>query len=63
MKSSTHESKAGEILIRQVEPDDFPRLIELNSKAFPLLGEENVVWSVRQLNNHSRCSPPGSLSP
>lgn len=61
MESSTHESKAAEILIRQVEPDDFPRLIELNSKAFPLLGEENVVWSVRQLSNHIKVFPAGQL--
>src|SRR5436189_279246 len=61
MESSSHPSKAGEVLIRQAEPDDFPRLIELNSKAFPLLGEENVVWSVRQLSNHLKVFPAGQL--
>jgi predicted amidohydrolase/GNAT superfamily N-acetyltransferase len=61
MESSTHESKAGEVVIRQAEPDDFPRLIELNSRAFPLLGEENVVWSIRQLNNHIKVFPAGQL--
>jgi len=61
MAFSNHPSKAGEILIRQAEPDDFTRLIELNSRAFPLLSEENVVWSTRQLHNHLKVFPAGQL--
>ncbi|RYD26724.1 MAG: GNAT family N-acetyltransferase, partial [Verrucomicrobiaceae bacterium] len=33
----------------------------LNSKAFPLLGEENVVWSIRQLTNHLKLFPAGQI--
>jgi predicted amidohydrolase/predicted N-acetyltransferase YhbS len=61
MEPSTYQSKAGDVLIRQAEPEDFPRLIELNNRAFPLLSEENVVWSVRQLHNHLKVFPAGQL--
>lgn len=61
MEPSIYQTNAGEVLVRRVEAEDFPRLIELNSKAFPLLGEENVVWSVRQLSNHLKVFPAGQL--
>lgn len=61
MGSFTHPSKAGELLIRQVEHEDLTRLIEMNGMAFPLMAEENVVWSVRQLTNHLSIFPAGQL--
>jgi predicted amidohydrolase/GNAT superfamily N-acetyltransferase len=61
MESKSYSCKAGEVFIRRAEPDDFAALIALNSKAFPLLGEENVVWSVRQLSNHLKLFPAGQL--
>ena len=61
MEPFTYQTKAGEVHIRQVRPEDIPRLIELNKKAFPLMAEENVVWSERQLLNHLRVFPAGQL--
>jgi len=61
MESFTLECKAGAVLIRQVEPEDLSLLIELNLRAFPLMAEENVVWSERQLMNHLRVFPSGQL--
>jgi predicted amidohydrolase/GNAT superfamily N-acetyltransferase len=61
MEPFTYACKAGEALIRQAEAEDFPRLIEMNQAAFPLLAEENVVWSVRQLTNHLKVFPHGQL--
>lgn len=61
MQSERFTTKAGEILIRRAEEDDFPAMIALNSKAFPLLGEENVVWSIRQLTNHLKLFPAGQI--
>lgn len=61
MSPYTYQSKAGPVLIRQVEHGDIPRLIELNKKAFPLMAEENVVWSERQLQNHLKVFPTGQL--
>jgi predicted amidohydrolase/GNAT superfamily N-acetyltransferase len=61
MSPFTYQSKNGEVLIRQIEHEDVPRLIELNKKAFPLMAEENVVWSERQLHTHLRVFPSGQL--
>jgi hypothetical protein len=61
MEISTHPSKAGEVLIRQAGPEDFPRLIDLKNWAFPLLSEENAVWSIRQFQNHLKVFPAGQL--
>jgi len=61
MSPFTFESKSGPVDIRQVEHEDIPHLIELNKKAFPLMAEENVVWSERQLQNHLKLFPNGQL--
>ncbi|MGJ8654441.1 MAG: GNAT family N-acetyltransferase [Opitutaceae bacterium] len=61
MSPFTFQSKSGPVLIRQVDNEDIPRLIELNKKAFPLMAEENVVWSERQLQNHLKLFPTGQL--
>ncbi|MGJ8649076.1 MAG: GNAT family N-acetyltransferase [Opitutaceae bacterium] len=61
MSPFTLQGKLGPVLIRQVEHEDIPHLIELNKKAFPLMAEENVVWSERQLQNHLRLFPTGQL--
>ncbi len=61
MQPFTIHSKAGDIHIRCAEADDIPTLIALNKMAFPLMAEENVVWSERQLANHHRLFPEGQL--
>ncbi len=44
-----------------MDAEDIETLIALNKKAFPLMAEENVVWSERQLLNHLRLFPEGQL--
>ncbi|MDX1679917.1 MAG: bifunctional GNAT family N-acetyltransferase/carbon-nitrogen hydrolase family protein [Akkermansiaceae bacterium] len=61
MEEFSHSTKAGKILLRRAEVDDIPALIELNKKAFPLMAEENVVWSERQLRNHLNIFPAGQI--
>ena len=61
MSFSVHPSKAGEVHIRRVEAEDISSLIDLNNRAFPLMHEENVVWSERQLSNHLKVFPAGQL--
>ena len=61
MLSFDYETKLGVVHIRQASREDIPVLIELNHKAFPLMAEENVVWSERQLLNHQRLFPQGQL--
>ncbi len=62
MQPFTFSSPKGPIQIRFIEADDLPALIELNRRAFPLMAEENVVWSERQLKNHLRLFPQGQLA-
>lgn len=61
MEPFIFESTKGPIRIRTIQPEDLPRLIEINNAAFPLMAEENVVWSERQLKNHLRLFPKGQL--
>lgn len=49
------------VTIRQVRPEDFPALIELNRACFPEMAAENVVWEERHLRNHVRVFPQGQL--
>lgn len=62
MQPFTFESHKGPVHIRPIQHEDIPRLIEMNKKAFPLMAEENVVWSERQLKNHLRLFPEGQLA-
>lgn len=57
----TFKARSTKIHLRQVQTDDLPRLIELNNRAFPLMTEENVVWSERQLANHLKLFPEGQI--
>jgi predicted amidohydrolase/GNAT superfamily N-acetyltransferase len=61
MRPFDFQGKQGTFHIRPVEPEDLARLIVLNKKAFPLMAEENVVWSQRQLRNHLKIFPQGQL--
>jgi predicted amidohydrolase/GNAT superfamily N-acetyltransferase len=56
-----YETKNGTVHIRQASSEDIDHLIEMNHRAFPLMAEENVVWSPRQLENHQRLFPQGQL--
>ncbi|MFP4068789.1 MAG: GNAT family N-acetyltransferase [Opitutales bacterium] len=61
MEAFTYPGKNCDIRLRPVEVDDIPTLIALNKKAFPLMAEENVVWSERQLKNHLKVFPAGQI--
>ncbi len=61
MGSFTVQGKQGDILIRKIAAEDIPYLIEMNKRAFPLMAEENVVWSERQLRTHLKIFPAGQL--
>lgn len=61
MSSFNYESTLGPVHLRQATTEDIPFLIELNQKAFPLMAEENVVWSERQLLNHQKLFPQGQI--
>ncbi|MCA9246016.1 MAG: GNAT family N-acetyltransferase [Planctomycetales bacterium] len=47
--------------VRTAAVEDVAALVELNKVCFPVMAEENVVWSKRQLTNHIRLFPQGQL--
>lgn len=55
------QTQRGEMLLRLIEGDDVDALIELNSRCFPTMTEENVVWNRAQLHNHLRLFPEGQI--
>ncbi len=61
MQPFTFQTTYGDVELRPIEFADLPELIELNKRAFPLMAEENVVWSERQLNNHLKLFPEGQI--
>ncbi|MFU8848632.1 MAG: GNAT family N-acetyltransferase [Opitutales bacterium] len=61
MQAFTFKTTRSEIRLRPVETGDILRLIALNKEAFPLMAEENVVWSERQLSNHLKLFPEGQV--
>lgn len=61
MESASPPSRAGDVIIRPMEVGDIAAVIAVNNRAFPLMDEENVVWSERQLRNHLRLFPAGQM--
>jgi predicted amidohydrolase/GNAT superfamily N-acetyltransferase len=61
MEPFKFEGGAVSVEVRKITTEDLSYLIEMNKKAFPLMAEENVVWSERQLRNHLRLFPEGQL--
>lgn len=57
----THTTPAGEVTIRLAKIEDIDPLIEFNQICFPILAEENVLWSKRQLANHQKVFSQGKL--
>lgn len=55
------ETSCGTVKIRPATADDIPTLIDLNKRCFPLMAEENVVWSRGQLASHQRLFPEGQI--
>lgn len=61
MELFRHQTGRGGIILREIVQEDIPALIELNKESFPLMAEENVVWSAAQLQNHLRLFPEGQI--
>lgn len=61
MQAFTFKTPSSEVHVRPVEIEDLPKLIALNKRVYPLMAEENVVWSERQLRNHLKLFPAGQL--
>ncbi len=53
--------KKHEVTVREATRADIPALIELNTIAYPVLANENVVWAERHLLSHQRVFPQGQM--
>ncbi len=50
-----------EVSVRRATKADIPRLMALNRAAYPVMAEENVVWSEAHLLSHQRTFPEGQF--
>jgi len=50
-----------EVVIRCAQKTDIDALVELNKKCFPVMAEENVVWTRGHLLAHQRVFPEGQI--
>lgn len=49
------------VTIREARLEDLETLVELNNICFPMMDEENLIWTIPQLSNHLRLFPQGQL--
>ena len=61
MEPFTYTGPDAEIHLRPAQVEDIPKLMELDKLSFPMMTEENIVWSERQLRNHMRLFPAGQI--
>jgi predicted amidohydrolase/GNAT superfamily N-acetyltransferase len=54
-------NQSPKVLVREATRADVPRLVELNSIAYPAIATEDVVWGERHLVSHQRVFPQGQL--
>lgn len=50
-----------DLTIRQAVRNDIPALVELNRAAYPVLAQENCVWTRVHLESHQRIFPEGQI--
>ncbi len=51
----------GIVIVRNTQPEDLPKLIELYKRAFPSLIESDSAWRLDQLRSHIDVFPEGQL--
>jgi ribosomal protein S18 acetylase RimI-like enzyme len=49
------------VIVRIVNLEDIPDIIELQKKAFPLMAKDGVIWSEQHLESHIKIFPEGQL--
>ena len=47
--------------IRNLTPDDVPKIIELQKKSFPYMASEGMIWKEQSLRSHIRIFPEGQF--
>ena len=50
-----------DVIVRQAHSADISALVELNRAAYPVLAEDNCVWSRFHLESHQRVFPEGQI--
>lgn len=61
MQPTSHETAIGTISLRAATTADIDELVALNTRCFPAMAEENVVWTRGHLLSHQRLFSEGQI--
>lgn len=61
MQPASHETPLGMVTLRLAATADIDELVTLNTRCFPAMAEENVVWTRGHLLSHQRLFPEGQI--
>ncbi|MDA0349534.1 MAG: GNAT family N-acetyltransferase, partial [Verrucomicrobia bacterium] len=61
MQPIYHETPKGTVKLRLATTEDIAVLVELNKKSYPVMAEENVVWTRGHLAAHQKVFPEGQI--
>lgn len=50
-----------EVIIRNADLDDIPKIIELQKKSFPYMYADGMIWKEKNLQNHIHIFPEGQF--
>jgi hypothetical protein len=60
MSNSLHPRDLG-VIVRNTQPEDITRIVELQKESFPYLSRYGNIWHPEELENHLHIFPQGQF--
>jgi ribosomal protein S18 acetylase RimI-like enzyme len=60
MSDSTHPRDLG-VIVRNTQPEDIPKIVNLQQESFPYLARYGNIWHPEELQSHIRIFPEGQF--
>lgn len=60
MLDSLHPRDLG-VIVRNTQPEDIPRIVDLQKESFPYLARYGNIWHPEELESHIRIFPQGQF--
>ena len=60
MSDSLHPRDLG-VIVRNTQPEEIPKIIDLQKESFPYLARYGNIWHLEELENHLRIFPQGQF--
>ncbi|HEX5976276.1 MAG TPA: hypothetical protein VFY68_03315, partial [Nitrososphaeraceae archaeon] len=58
MSNSLHPRDLG-VIVRNTEPEDIPKIVDLQKESFPYLARYGNIWHLEELESHLHIFPQG----